>query len=149
MLTDEIEIGVAPEAAFAAVSDLAAMGRRSIENTGGAWLDGVTGPALGARFRGTNERDGDAWATVATVVGYDPPRRFAFEVDYEGEPVSWWEYEIEATATGCRVTERTLDRRGPALRAEDEETGFDRAEYTVRSLRATLEALKEELEARS
>ncbi len=138
--TGNIEIAVTLEAAFAAVSDLAAMGRRSPENTGGEWL--TPGPALGARFLGTNERDGDAWSTVATVTDFDPPRLFAFEVEYEGLPVSRWEYRIEATATGCRVVEWTEDRRGPELRDEDD----DRESFTPHSVKETLEALKRELE---
>ncbi len=142
-LTDSIDIAAPAADVFARVSDLSTMGARSPENTGGAWIDGASGPALGARFRGTNARGDDAWATIAEVVAYEPPRRFHFVVTYEGEPVSRWEYEIEPTASGCRVTERWRDDRGPALRDEDD----DRATFTVSSIRATLEGLRAECEA--
>jgi hypothetical protein len=38
------------------VSDLPWMGEWSPENAGGKWVKGATGPAKGARFRGTNKR---------------------------------------------------------------------------------------------
>ncbi len=144
-LSDEIDIAASAEVVFARVADLATMGRRSPENTGGEWLDGASGPALGARFRGTNARDGATWATIAEVVAYEPPRRFHFVVTYEDEPVSRWEFDLEPTEEGCRVSERWRDDRGPEMRADDGD--FDRAAFTVASIRATLEGLRAECEA--
>ena len=36
------------------VSDLRRMGEWSPENRGGAWIKGARGPAVGARFKGSN-----------------------------------------------------------------------------------------------
>ncbi|MGH9020477.1 MAG: SRPBCC family protein [Acidimicrobiales bacterium] len=143
---DTIDIAAAPVAAFAALSDLASMGRRSPENTGGQWLNG-DGPALGARFRGDNTHGDDSWSTVATVTEYDPPRRFAFEVKYGVLKVSRWAFDVEATDAGCRVTEHWRDQRGYLLKRDAAKNDYDRVEFTRESIRTTLENLKRELEA--
>jgi hypothetical protein len=143
--SDAIDIVATPTAAFAAISDLPSMGRRSPENTGGEWLN-ASGPVLGARFRGTNARNGSTWSTTARLTTFDPPRSLVFEVTYRGFRVSRWEFVVEQTSDGCRVTEKWRDRRNYFLRRSTESDGFDRSQYTKTSIRATLEALKRELE---
>jgi hypothetical protein len=145
--SDSIEIAVAPERAFAAVCDLAAMGRFSPENTGGEWLEGATGPALGASFKGENARDSSSWSTVAKVATYDPPANFAFEVTFKAFKIARWEYAIIATENGCRVTETWTDRRNRLMRKTGDTDDFRRAEFTKVSIRTTLERLKKQLEA--
>ncbi len=147
--SDAIEISVAAPVAFAALADLPAMGRRSPENTGGVWLGGASGPSLGARFRGTNSHGEESWATVATVSDYDPPRTFAFDVTFGKLKVSRWVFEVEETPTGCRVSEHWTDQRGVALRRWANTQDYDRVDFTRESIRATLEALKAELEGAS
>ena len=142
---ESIDVAVAPAVAFSALSDLAAMGRWSPENTGGHWLS-ASGPARGARFRGTNERDGSAWSTVARVTRYEPPAHFAFEVTFRGLRVSRWEYDVAPTATGCRITESWSDRRPWILRGADDRNGSQRAAFTRTSVHTTLARLKDELE---
>lgn len=145
--SDSIDIAVAPDVAFAALADLADMGRRSPENTGGVWLGGATGPGVGVRFRGTNAHGEDSWATVATITDYEPPRRFAFDVTYGKLKVSRWVFEIEETPQGCRVSEHWTDRRGVLLKRHAEKDDYDRIEFTRESIRTTLERLKSELES--
>ncbi len=144
--TGSIDIAVAAPVAFAALADLPAMGRRSPENTGGVWLGGASGPAPGARFRGTNSHGEESWATVATVTDFDPPRTFAFNVTYGKLKVARWVFTVEETPTGCRVSEHWTDQRGIALRRWADAQDYDRVEFTRESIRATLEALKSELE---
>lgn len=145
--SDSIDIAVAPATAFAAVTDLCAMGRFSPENTGGEWVDGAKGPALGASFKGNNARDSSSWTTVAKVTSYEPPTSFAFEVTFKVFKIARWEYSIEATPTGCRVIESWTDRRNALMRRSGDSDGFTRAEFTKDSIRTTLEQLKRELEA--
>jgi hypothetical protein len=145
--SDSIDIAVAPATAFAAVTDLCAMGRFSPENTGGEWIDGATGPALGASFKGSNTRDSSTWSTVAKVTDFQPPTSFGFEVTYKVFKIARWEYSIESTATGCRVSESWTDQRNKLMRRSGDANGFTRAEYTKVSIRTTLEQLKRELEA--
>ncbi|HMC68277.1 MAG TPA: SRPBCC family protein, partial [Mycobacteriales bacterium] len=90
----EVTEGVkaAPLRLYELIADLPRMGEWSPENTGGKWLGGTTGPATGARFRGTNRHGVAVWMTTVTVTAADPGRRFAFEVDFLGVPISRWEY---------------------------------------------------------
>jgi hypothetical protein len=50
------------------LSDLPRMGEWSPENRGGRWVNGATGPAVGARFKGRNRKGWARWSTDATVV---------------------------------------------------------------------------------
>ena len=44
-------IAATPERVYELVSDLPRMGEWSPENTGGSWIKGATGPAVGAKFK--------------------------------------------------------------------------------------------------
>jgi len=146
-LTDHITIAASPERVFALVSDLALMGSWSPENTGGQWLDGATGPQLGARFEGTNENDGDTWSTVATVTAFEPSTRFAFHVTWQDSDISDWEFVLNGTESGCELRESWSDRRPQSMLDEDAAEGFNRADFTVGSIRTTLERLRAASEA--
>ncbi|MHB1250902.1 MAG: SRPBCC family protein [Acidimicrobiales bacterium] len=146
--SDSIEIAAPAALVFATISDLPAMGRLSPENTGGEWLGGATGPALGAKFKGNNARNGATWSTTARVTSYEPPSRFAFNVTYGPFRVAKWEYTIEPTLEGCRVIEGCNEQRNALVRRADKKEGFDRAQFTKESIRATLAALKEICETR-
>jgi Polyketide cyclase / dehydrase and lipid transport len=140
--SDSIDIECSPEAAFAVVSDLPHMDRLSLENTGGEWIGGAVGPKVGAKFKGTNARDKDSWYTIAKVLAYDPPRRFAFKVTFKMFNIARWEFAIEPAPGGCRVTETWTDRRNALVRKQGDADGFVRAEFTKQSIRTTLERLK-------
>lgn len=147
--SDSIEIEVPPEKIFEAISELSEMSRYSPENTGGEWLDGASGPALGARFKGTNANGTRAWTTTATIVAYRPPTAFAFEVTVGPVKVARWTYSIEPTDSGAKVTESWIDRRSAlSKRIGAVSSGRrDRHEFTATSIRTTLENLKRALEA--
>jgi len=145
--SDSIEIATSLEAAFEAVSHLELMGRFSPENTGGKWLGSATGPAIGAKFKGTNAQGSTTWTTTAKVSHYEPPVAFAFDVSVGPVKVSHWSFRFEPTVLGCRVTELWVDRRS-ALAKKFGNTGIDdRESYTRESIRTTLENLRTFLEA--
>lgn len=98
----QLRIEASPEALYDLVSDPANMGRLSPECTGGQWLDGANGPAIGARFKGTNKRGFVRWSTKSTVVAAERGREFAFEV---GDSGTQWRYRFEPDGTGTIVTE--------------------------------------------
>ena len=104
-------IAATPEALYALVSDVVRMGEWSPENVGGRWLGGVSSPAVGARFRGSNRRGWRRWSTACTVVVADPGRTFAFDVAFAGIPASRWTYEFRAEGDVTVVTETWTDRR--------------------------------------
>lgn len=144
--SDNVEINASPDTVFAAVSQLDQMGKFSPENTGGTWVKGSTGPALGARFKGTNKNEKNKWTTSVKVVAFDPPTTFAFDVSVGPFKVSRWSYAIEPSATGSRVTETWVDRRSNFAKNRSKGIVADRETFTRGSIRTTLDALKASLE---
>jgi len=143
---DEASIAIAasPDRIYGIVTDIAAMGRLSPECTGGKWLDGATGPAVGARFRGTNKRGWVRWSSVNRVVGADPGREFAFETRESGVR---WRYALEPSGDGTLVTEsrQEFKKRPAAARffARFLLVGVEEHDDEMRAgLVATLERLK-------
>jgi hypothetical protein len=142
-------VASSPQAAYELVSDLPRMGELSLENEGGRWLGGATGPARGTRFRGHNRNGWRRWSTTARVEFADPGRDFTFRVGFWGVPVSRWSYVIADAEGGCTLTESWTDRRpwwfkGPAGLT----TGvMDREAATALSIEHTLARVKATLES--
>jgi len=141
-----VEVAADPHVVWSLVTDLPRMGEFSPENVGGHWLNGATGPAVGAEFRGTNRNGSRRWTTRVRVVACKPGRLFAFDVRTPfGVRVSRWSYELVPTEAGCRLTENWyrvgnwLIRRvmGPRVTGR-----ADRPGYNVRSIEHTLAAVK-------
>jgi hypothetical protein len=142
-----IDIAATPQRVFDLVSNLRGLGECAEEYSGGKWL-GVSGPSVGARFRGVNRRGWRVWPTTSTVTDCRVGR-FAFEVKSLGLAVSRWQYDIEETMDGCRVTESTWDRRpGWYVPITVLATGVkDRAVTNQRNIEATLQRLKHAAES--
>jgi hypothetical protein len=96
-----VHIEAKPEIVYGIVSDVTRMGEWSPETVKCEWLDGAAGPAVGARFKGTNKRGVARWSTKPVVVVAEPGGEFAFEVG----PDVRWTYRCEAEGTGTRLTE--------------------------------------------
>jgi hypothetical protein len=152
-ITRSVRIAASADAVWSMVTDLPRMGDFSPENIGGYWLDGATGPALGAKFRGTNRNGGKQWWTRVTVVQCEPGRLFTFDVRAPiGIRVSRWSYEITPTATGCLLAEhwyRVGNRfvrnfLGPKVTGRADRPGFN-----TESIEHTLAKVKTLAEARS
>lgn len=143
-----VDVDAPPERVWELVSDLPRMGEWSPENQGGRWVRG-DGPAVGSVFVGTNRNGNRRWSTRCTVTRAERPSVFAFDVAAVGMPVARWSYEIEPTATGCRVTETWTDRRGALVRHSGALlTGVkDRGGYTATSIEQTLAGVRAAAEA--
>jgi uncharacterized protein YndB with AHSA1/START domain len=101
-----IVIAAPPDAVWALVTDVTRTGEWSPENTGAVWLDGATGPAVGARFKGSNRRGRTKWATTCQVTVADPGREFEFVTGRAEKPETRWRYQLEPEGDGAtRVTE--------------------------------------------
>jgi hypothetical protein len=147
-LSQSIEINASPDVVFRTISDLPAMGSLSPENTGGQWVKGAQGAAVGAKFKGTNVRGTKSWTTDVTVVEFTPPSAFAFEVKVGPAKVARWTYAVEATSMGSRVTESWTDRRNALSKwIGGKSSGVERRDqFTAESIQTTLENLKKTLE---
>ncbi len=124
------------------VTDVTRMGDYSPENTGAVWLDGSTGPSVGARFKGTNRLGSLSWSTKPTVTEADRGRQFAFEVP--GRAGSAWSYRFDPTPEGVRVTESVRQQRPTPLpiRLLQRRAGVtDRAQHLRSDMTVTLDRL--------
>jgi hypothetical protein len=144
-----VRIFASPERVYDLVSDVTQMGRLSPECTGGRWLGGATGPAVGARFKGTNKRGLVRWSTTNAVVAAEPGREFAFETKQSG---TRWSYRLEPDGDGTLVTESRAPWRERPLVARLAARLFlggveDHEEEMRAGLQATLERLKAVAEA--
>jgi hypothetical protein len=91
----QIDIEAPPERVWPLVSDIFLMPGLSGELQEVAWLDGVTGPAVGCRFAGRNANAAlGSWETVSTVVECDEPRCFAWVVGDPGHPSTTWRFTL-------------------------------------------------------
>src|SRR6478672_10471059 len=97
----QVHVDAPPGVVYRVVSDVTRMGEWSPETIKCAWLDGATGPARGARFKGTNKRGFVTWSTKPEVVVADPGREFAFDV---GRDIRW-SYRFDADGPGTKLTE--------------------------------------------
>lgn len=130
------------ETLYDLVSDVTKMGDYSPENTGAVWLEGATGPAVGARFKGTNRLGSLTWATKPTITAADRGRLFAFEVP--GRAGTTWTYRFDPVPGGVRVTESVRQARSTPLpiRLLQRRAGVtDRAQHLRTAMTTTLERL--------
>jgi Polyketide cyclase / dehydrase and lipid transport len=105
---DEVSTVVAapPESVYALVADVTRMPEFSPEVVSCRWLDGATGPEVGARFEAVNVASaGRRWTNRPVVTVADPGREFAFS---RTEPLAGtivWRYRVEPEGGGTRVVE--------------------------------------------
>src|SRR5262245_20785888 len=76
------------------------MGEWSPETTTCTWIDGATGPVVGAKFKGTSKRGIFRWSTKPTVVAAEPAREFEFDANS-----TRWSYRFESANGGTDATE--------------------------------------------
>jgi hypothetical protein len=106
----EVTIAASPDTVYHLLTDLPTMASLAEELQAMEWRKG-TGAAPGAVFKGRNRNGMYRWSTTCTVTEADPGEVFAFDVRYFGLPIARWRYDIAGSDGGCRVTERTWDRR--------------------------------------
>jgi len=143
-----VHVDAPPEAVWALGSDVTAIGRFSPETFEAQWLDGATGPALGARFKGHVKRNGrgPVYWTTCEVVACETGREFGFAVLTGGRALNTWRYRLEPVAGGTDVTESFELADTPALRLYWRLLGWARGRTNREGMRATLERVKAEVE---
>ncbi len=94
-----VHVDAAPEVLYDMVSDVTRMGQWSPETVRCEWIDGATGPAPGARFKGTNKRGVFRWSTKPEVVVAERGRQFSF-VTHSVGPSTKWTYRFEPAGHG-------------------------------------------------
>jgi len=146
---DELSIHVAApaEQRYALVSDVTRTPQFSPEIVKCVWLDGATGPTVGASFEATNTVGrGRPWRNRPVVTAADPGREFAFARTERLAGTVVWRYRFEPEADGTRITEsyevtRPITRLGWFL-IERMYGGRDRRAQLRAGMRHTLERIR-------
>lgn len=131
------------------IADVRNTGRFSPEVMTAEWLDGATGPALGARFRGHVKRNeiGPVYWTTCRVTACDPGREFGFAVLMGDRAVNNWHYRLTPAGDHTDVTESFRLEDSPLLRLFAVVGGQLRRRRNIRDMRKTLERIKSVVEA--
>lgn len=103
----EVSIEIAASAArvYEIVSDVTSIGERSPECTRCEWLDGASGPEVGARFKGFNRLGPLRWSTTSVVTAAEPGREFSFMVLAGERDSTLWRYVVEGDDERSILTE--------------------------------------------
>ena len=140
-----VHMAAPAEAIWELVADVRNTGRFSPETFDAEWLDGATGPELGARFRGHVKRNeiGPVYWTTCRVTACEPGREFGFEVLLGGRAVNNWHYAFAPTEQGTDVTESFWigfdDSKVPRI---FKLLGEPRRRRNIRDMTKTLERIK-------
>ena len=131
------------------VADLSRMGEWAAECERVEWIDGATGPEVGARFVGHN-RGGPMkkfrWSRHGRVLAAEPGRKFSFVTEEGGRESTQWHYQFEAVDGGTSVTE-TYDIQWLPLWARIIDGPVNRKRELHENMHHTLENLKVAAEA--
>ena len=144
-----VHMAASPDKVWDLVSDVTRIGRYSPETFEAEWLDGVTGPAVGARFRGHVKRNGigPTYWTTCSVQECEPGRVFTFGVGPPGKALSVWGYRLEPSDGGTDATETFRLADTGLLRLYWAVLGWARGRTNRTNMRTTLERIRVEVES--
>jgi uncharacterized protein YndB with AHSA1/START domain len=143
-----VHIAAPPDRIWDLVSDVTKIGRYSPETFEAEWLEGATGPAVGAKFRGHVKRNGigPIYWTTCTVLESVPGEVFSFGVGPGDKPLSTWGYRLVPSGDGTDVTESFDLAPTALLRFYWAVLGWARGRTNRNDMRTTLERVKAEVE---
>ena len=97
-----LHIAAPPLKVWELVSDITRMGEYSPEVFEAEWLDGATGPALGATYRGHVKRNevGPTYWTTCKVTACEPGEVFEFAVIMGGKALNTSRYDFAPGTDG-------------------------------------------------
>ena len=131
------------------ITDVTRIGSYSPETFEAEWLDGATGPAVGARFRGHVKRNGRGpiYWTTCRVSASEPGREFAFEVVNKNQVLNTWRYVLTPGDGVTDVTESFQLADNPFMKLYWALAGWARGKTNERGMRQTLERIRDQVEA--
>ena len=137
------------ERVWALASDVTRIGEFSPETFDAKWIDGATGPAVGARFKGHVKRNqkGPTYWTECKVTAAEPNKKFEFAVVFgKDRTVNTWGYRLQPANDGTDVTEYFRLSENIGTRIYWALLGRLRGRTNDRNMRATLERMKSVVE---
>ncbi|MEU3556221.1 SRPBCC family protein [Streptomyces fragilis] len=162
----EIRIAAEPARVWAVVTDIEEMSKGSPELKRTEWLDGASGPAVGARYIGHNEHPiAGKGRTLAHITEFEPGRRLTWAVlDVDGrfgdpaealdKRMATWSFSLTPVDGGTLLRQSTVLGPGPSGLTRVIAKMPDKEEYVVdyrlrelgEGMEATLAAVKETAE---
>lgn len=138
-----------PDKVWALVSDVTRIGEFSPETFEAEWVDGATGPALDAHFRGHVKRNGvgPTYWTSCKVTSCVPERDFGFAVYAAGQRANNWRYQLAERDGGTDVTESFELGGHPVMKLYGLVLGPLRRRTNLRGMQQTLERIRDVVEA--
>jgi uncharacterized protein YndB with AHSA1/START domain len=101
-----VRIDAPPDVVYGLIADVTRTPEFSPEVVSCRWIDGATGPTVGARFRARNKVPrGPGWSNKPVVTVAEPGREFAFSRTEAVGGTMVWRYRLEPEGSGTRVTE--------------------------------------------
>lgn len=149
-LSESVRVAAPPEKVWDLVSDVTRMGEWSPETVRASWRPGSSGPAVGARFKGSNRRGLVRWTGPCEVTAAEPGREFAFVRVSRIDGGTDWRFTMEPDGDGTLLTETATQRREPAAPLQLVMRlmfGSDRQDQVRQSMRQTIERVKAAAEA--
>ncbi|WP_431969845.1 SRPBCC family protein [Nocardia sp. bgisy134] len=152
----DIWIDAPPERVWDLVSDIDLMPHLSAELQSVHWLDGATGPVVGARFRGRNSHAAfGEWETTSHVVEYEPPHVFAWAIDDPANPSAIWRFRLRPENGGTALSQWAqlgpapsgLSRAIERMPDREQKIVFVRLREFESGMRANLAEIKQRAEA--
>lgn len=140
-----------PERVWSLVCDVELMPTLSNELQAVEWVDGATGPRIGARFVGHNQHDAfGEWSTTSQIVSCDEPHEFAWAVGEPDNPSATWRFRLTPRDGGTLLTYRTqmgpgrsgLSRAIDAMPDKEQKIVFVRLREFETAIDKTLAAIK-------
>jgi uncharacterized protein YndB with AHSA1/START domain len=145
-LSESVTIDAPPERVWDLVADVTRMGQWSPETTAASWLGGASGPAVGAKFKGRNQKGMMRWSTTCEVTTAERGREFSFVRVSRIDDGTDWSFTMRSEGEGKTVLTETAKQRrmpgGPVRLAGRLMFGGDRNEQLRRAMRTTIERIK-------
>jgi len=145
-----LHIDAEPTRVWELISDITRMGEYSPEVFEAEWLDGATGPEVGARYRGhvkRNERGPTYW-TTCEVTECSPGEVFEFGVMMGDKAMNTWRFEFAPGGGGGTDATESFRLSGKILPAIWYPLGgFLRQRRNERDMLRTLERVRDAAEA--
>jgi Polyketide cyclase / dehydrase and lipid transport len=111
----DVEIGAPMTVVWAIVTDINFGARFSEEFTGARWAEGFAGPALGARFVGSNRHPAiGEWEVQCFVNRYVAHAEFGWVTSDPDRPGAQWCFELTPSADGTRLRYWVVIGPGPS-----------------------------------
>lgn len=104
--TVDRHIDAPPEVLYDLIADVTRTPEITPDIVKVTWLDGATGPAVGARFKAINKQGrGPNWSNKPVITTVEPGREIAWSRTEPFAGTVEWRYRFEPEGAGSRVTE--------------------------------------------